>query len=85
VSHSIRLSTLLLASSVLCTKEDGWIKVLAGDETFEGVLEIRGVRGQHFGLRGLRQLSDWIERGISLHKKTYFGIFVGNSAIEDPP
>jgi hypothetical protein len=67
------------------TKEDGWIKVVVGDETLEGVLEIKGVRGRHFDWRGLRQLSDWIERGMSLRKKRYFGIFVGNSAIEDPP
>lgn len=67
------------------TKEDGWITVRVGDETFEGVLEIKGIRGRHFDWGGLRQLNDWIERGMSFRKKRYFGIFVGNSAIEDPP
>lgn len=67
------------------TKEDGWISVRIGDETFEGVLEIKGVGGRHFNLGGLRQLTDWIERGMSFRKKKYHGVFVGNSAIGEPP
>jgi hypothetical protein len=67
------------------TKEDGWITVRVGDENFEGVLEIKGIRGRYFDWGGLRQLNDWIERGMSFRKKRYFGIFVGNSTIEDPP
>ncbi len=67
------------------TKEDGWISVRIGDEAFEGVLEIKGVGGRHFNLGGLRQLTDWIERGMSLRKKKYHGVFVGNSAIGEPP
>jgi len=65
--------------------EDGWITVQVGDETFEGVLEIKGVKTKHFNLEGLRQLSDWIERGWTLREKTYTGIFVGNSSREEPP
>jgi hypothetical protein len=65
--------------------EDGWITVQVGDETFEGVLEIKGVKTKHFNLEGLRQLVDWIERGWTLREKTYTGIFVGNSSREDPP
>lgn len=67
------------------TKEDGWVTAQVGDETFEGVLEIKGVKGSHFNLEGVRQLTDWIDRGITLRKKTYTGIFVGNSSREDPP
>ncbi len=67
------------------TNEDGWITVQVGDETFEGVLEIKGVKGEHFNLEGVRQLTDWIDRGITLRKKKYRGIFVGNSSREDPP
>ena len=32
------------------TKEAGWIFVRVGDETLEGVLEIKGVGGRHFNL-----------------------------------
>ncbi len=67
------------------TKEDGWIAVRVGDESFEGVLEVKGVGAKHFNLGGLRQLTDWIERGMTLRNKRYHGIFVGNSAIEEPP
>lgn len=67
------------------TKEDGWIAVRIGDETFEGVLEIKGVGGRHFNIGGLRQLTDWIERGMNSRKKRYHGVFVGNSAIGEPP
>jgi hypothetical protein len=65
--------------------EDGWIRVLIDDEIFEGVLEVKGVKSKHFNLEGLRQLTDWIERGRTYRKKTYTGIFVGNSAREEPP
>jgi hypothetical protein len=67
------------------TKEDGWVTVRVGDETFESVLEVKGVKTKQFNLEGLRQLADWIERGITYRSKTYTGIFVGNSSREDPP
>lgn len=67
------------------TKEDGWITVQIGNETFNGVLEVKGVKSKHFSLEGLRQLTDWRERGMMLREKTYHGVFVGNSSIEDPP
>lgn len=66
-------------------KEDGWVSVHIGDKTLEGVLEIKGVDKPHFNTYGLRQLSEWIERGITFRKKKYAGIFVGNSSIKDPP
>lgn len=65
--------------------EDGWVTVQVGDEILEGVLEVKGIKNKHFGLEGLRQLTDWIERGRTFRRKTYTGIFVGNSAREDPP
>jgi hypothetical protein len=65
--------------------EDGWITVQVGDQTFEGVLEIKGVKTKHFNVEGLRQLVEWIERGWTFREKTYTGIFVGNSSREDPP
>jgi len=65
-------------------KDDGWVTVRVGDETFEGVLEVKGVKTKHFGFEGLRQLTDWIHRGISTRNKRYTGIFVGNSSRQDP-
>ena len=65
--------------------EDGWVSVQVGDETFEGVLEIKGAKTKHFNFEGLRQLVEWIERGWTFREKTYKGIFVGNSSREDPP
>lgn len=67
------------------TNEDGWVTVRVGDETFDGVLEVKGVKTKHFNLEGLRQLTDWIERGRTHRRKTYTGLFVGNSSREDPP
>jgi hypothetical protein len=36
------------------TKEDGWVTVRVGDETFEGVLEVKGAKNRHFDWEGLR-------------------------------
>jgi hypothetical protein len=66
-------------------KEDGWVTVRVGVDTFEGVLEVKGVKSEQFDTYGLRQLTTWIHRGISSRRKRYTGIFVGNSAREDPP
>jgi hypothetical protein len=66
-------------------KEDGWVTVRVGNEIFEGVLEVKGVKTKHFGFEGLRQITDWIHRGISSRRKKYTGIFVGNSSRQDPP
>lgn len=66
-------------------KEDGWVSVQVGGKTLEGVLEIKGVDKQHFDTYGLKQLGEWIDRGIIFRKKKYTGIFVGNSSITDPP
>lgn len=66
-------------------KEDGWITVEVGDETFEGVLEVKSTDKQHFTLGGLRQLYEWIERGITFRQKQYTGLFVGNSSIKERP
>jgi hypothetical protein len=66
-------------------KADGWVTVRVGDQTFEGVLEVKGVKTKHFGFEALRQLTDWVHHGVSSRRKKYTGIFVGNSSREDPP
>jgi len=66
-------------------RADGWVTVRVGDQTFEGVLEVKGVKTKHFDFEGLRQLTDWIHHGINSRRKKYTGIFVGNSSREDPP
>lgn len=65
-------------------KEDGWISVQAGDETYQGVLEVKGTRNDEFDETGRRQLSEWIQNGIDDRDKVYKGIFVGNNATEKP-
>jgi hypothetical protein len=66
-------------------KEESWVTVRVGDELFEGVLEVKGVKTKHFNTEGLRQLTTWIQRGISFRRKRYTGIFVGNSYREHHP
>jgi len=66
-------------------KEDGWIKVIIGGKTYEGVLEIKSTKSEQFGEEGRKQLLDWINRGIQLRKKKYKGIFIGNTAIGISP
>jgi hypothetical protein len=66
-------------------KEDGWITVQIAGETLEGVLEVKSTDRPHFTVGGLRQLYEWIERGIMFWQKRYTGIFVGNSSIKEPP
>lgn len=65
-------------------KEDGWIVVKVGDETYEGVLEIKSTRSDTFGEDGRKQLLDWIDRGRTLRGKHYKGLFIGNSSVDKP-
>jgi hypothetical protein len=65
-------------------KEDGWIVVAIERKKYEGVLEIKSTKSDQFSENGIRQLLDWIQRGISLRKKKYKGIFIGNSAVDKP-
>lgn len=65
-------------------KEDGWIVVKVGDETHEGVIEIKSTKGNQFSEEGRKQLLDWIDRGRTIREKNYKGIFIGNSAVDKP-
>lgn len=65
-------------------KEDGWIVVKVGDSINEGVLEIKSTKSDSFSEEGRKQLLDWIDRGRTLRRKNYKGIFIGNSAVDKP-
>lgn len=65
-------------------KEDGWITVQLGDVIFEGVLEIKSTKKDHFTEDGRKQVVDWVQKGISERHKKYKGIFIGNSAVDKP-
>jgi hypothetical protein len=65
-------------------KEDGWITIQAGGIPYEGVLEIKSTRNAQFGEDGIRQLLDWVNRGIQMRQKRYKPIFIGNNAVEKP-
>jgi hypothetical protein len=65
-------------------KEDGWITVVVGKETHEGVLEIKSTRSDSFTEDGRKQLLDWVDRGRTQRAKQYKGIFIGNSAVNKP-
>jgi hypothetical protein len=43
--------------------EDGWVEVDVEGDRLRWVLEVKGVAGDQFGMDGLRQLSQWVERG----------------------
>lgn len=65
-------------------KEDGWISVRVSNLLFEGVLEIKSTRKDHFTEDGRKQVIDWVQKGISEREKKYKGIFIGNSAVDKP-
>jgi len=65
-------------------REDGWVTVQVAGETLEGVLEVKSTRNPQFGEQGLRQLLDWINRGVELRQKKYKGIFVGSNSVDEP-
>ncbi|MFN7564361.1 MAG: hypothetical protein ACK5TH_21500, partial [Prosthecobacter sp.] len=65
-------------------KEDGWITVRVGGLLFEGVLEIKSTKKDHFTEDGRKQLIDWVQRGIAQRQKKFKGIFIGNSAVDRP-
>ncbi len=67
------------------TKEDGWLTVRVGDQVFDAVLEIKGTGRDQFDESGLRQLDEWVSRGIDQRDKRPKGIFVGNPATALPP
>jgi len=66
-------------------KEDGWLKVEVDGAIYEGVLEVKSTRNDQFGEDGLRQLLEWIHRGVEAEGKKYKGIFIGLSAREKAP
>ncbi len=65
-------------------KEDGWLSVVVGTNTYEGVLEVKSTKNEEFDQYGLRQLLDWINRGVELRRKKYKGIFVGSNSVDQP-
>lgn len=65
-------------------KEDGWLVVTAGGQTYEAVLEIKSTKSDQFSEEGRKQLLDWIDRGRTLRGKNYKGILIGNSAVTKP-
>jgi hypothetical protein len=66
-------------------KEDGWISISTDGNTLEGVMEVKGTKNAQFDEFGIRQLLDWVHRGIELRQKKYKGIFIGNSCVNSPP
>lgn len=65
-------------------KEDGWITVRVGVRTFQGVLEIKSTENEHFGAKGVRQLGEWVQRGVKNRGIQYKPIFIGSSLIREP-
>lgn len=65
-------------------KEDGWITIQVGQKIYEGVLEIKSTKSNTFSEDGRKQLLDWIDRGRTTRNKNYKGIFIGNSAVDNP-
>lgn len=63
-------------------KEDGWLTVQLPGSTAEAVLEVKSTKNPQFGEDGIRQLLDWINRGVQLRQKKYKGIFIGNSSVD---
>jgi hypothetical protein len=63
-------------------KEDGWIAYQLGKKLLEGVLEVKCTKNRQFGQDGIRQLLDWVSRGLTLRQKKYKGIFIGTNSVE---
>ena len=87
--ESIVMATLeMLGASVEYPSEknveDGWICINIDNKKYEGVLEIKGTKSDTFSEAGRKQVTDWVNRGISLRQKKYQGIFIGNSANQKP-
>lgn len=69
---------------IVKNKEDGWITVNVSGSVFEGVLEIKSTKKEHFTEDGRKQVVDWVQKGISERGKKYKGIFIGNSSVDVP-
>jgi hypothetical protein len=63
-------------------KEDGWVTVQVSGQILEGVIEVKSTKNPQFGEDGIRQLLDWVDRGIQLRQKKYKGLFFGNSSVD---
>lgn len=59
---------------------DGRATVRLGDEALEFVLEIKGEQRQEFGIKGLRQLADWINDAIDRGEDPPKALMVGNGS-----
>jgi hypothetical protein len=65
-------------------KEDGWVTVKFPDETLEGVLEVKSTKNPQFGEEAIRQLLDWVHRGVQLRRKKCKGICIGSNCVDKP-
>jgi len=84
VRNMLRVLGAHVEDPVEKNKEDGWIAVKIGENVLEGVLEIKSTRKDSFDQEGVRQLLDWVGRGVELRSKKYKGIFIGNSSVDKP-
>jgi hypothetical protein len=64
-------------------KEDGWVTVATPKNVYEGVLEVKSTKNEEFDEYGMKQLLEWINRGVQLRSKKYKGIFVGSNSVEE--
>ena len=66
-------------------REDGWILVTTSQGDFEGVLEVKGASKAQFDSNGIRQLLEWVNRGMELRFKKYKPIFIGTTSPQLAP
>lgn len=59
---------------------DGLVTVRLGDEALEFVLEIKGEKNEHLGIKGLRQLADWVSDAIDRGDAPPKALMVGNGS-----
>ncbi|HVT12623.1 MAG TPA: hypothetical protein VHE55_10165 [Fimbriimonadaceae bacterium] len=66
------------------SKEDGWFVVTLGDVQLKAVLEIKSTVNPQFRVTGIRQLGEWVQRGIHQRGVQYKPIFIGGSSVREP-
>lgn len=64
---------------------DAYLTISIGDELQRAVLEIKGTSKAQFDMKGFKQVLQWRDEAMIDSGEKYRAIFIGNSAIDDPP
>lgn len=85
VRNALRTLGADVQDPVDANKEDGWLYVTTPSGALSGVLEIKSTKNESFSADDIRQLSEWVARGIQIKELKHKGILIGSNEVNVEP